>query len=267
MVLFIQMNELESFRSEDGLRKAEKFLNYCRSSRIKFESPSQIKAAIKEKVESVIKNTPTIDLEKFANPEDDGSDNMISLKIPEDAHLIPFLEKEIFQKLLQMANDCDPKKTKIHQADIMFFDPDLPKIFSKAATGLIIRGQNVLDHELDHALAANEEGIDQSFINIVFYWLEIEGKKTLIVSNSAPLDGFHNLPADKAKRILMAPRHPSSGDLKFLNMFQNSSTFDKLKEKLSIFLGKTITNEIVAKRLFRTWRNYRKDLLPKEAIF
>ena len=261
------MSEIDFYRTENSLDKAKKFLNHCKNSRIKFEKPDQIKAAIKEKVRSAINKAPTIDMEKFATHEDEGSENMISLKIPEDSHLIPFLEAEMFQQLLKMANEANPKKTKIHQADIMFFDPDLPKIFSKTATGLIIGGQNVLSHEMDHALAANEEGIDQSFVSIVFYWLESEGRKTLFISNTAPSEDFQNLPADKAKRILLAPKYPSSGDLKIFNIFRNSSTFEKLRRKLSIFLGETITSEIVAKRLFRTWRSYRKDLLPKEIVF
>lgn len=261
------MSEIDFYRTEDSLGKAKKFLSYCRDSRITFEKPDQIKARIKEKVRSAINKAPVIDLGKFASYEDEGSENMISLKIPEDSHLIPLLEIEMFQQLLKMANEADPKKVKIHQADIMFFDPDLPKIFSKTATGLIVRGQNVLSHEMDHALAANDEGIDQSFVNIVFYWIENEGKKTLFVYNTAPSEDFHNLPADKAERIVMAPSHPSYGDLRILNIFQNSSTFDKLRQKLSIFLGKTITAEFIAKRLFRTWRKYRKDLLPKEVIF
>lgn len=260
------MISLERLRSEEIAKEAKRDLENCKKSRVVFEHPEEIRAVIENRVLSALSKAPVLSFDEFNKEMGNTSENMVSLKIPEDSHLSSFLEAEVFRTLLEIASHVNPKEILVHQQTIMFFDPDLPKLFSKTATGLIIKGETCLSHELKHALAANEAGIDLSFINISFYWLDVEGQKRLIVEAKVVAEGFQNIPANKARDILMAPDHPSTSDFELMQTFEQSDTFQKMKLKLSIFLGNTTTGEMVLKRLFRAWRSYRKDLLPEKAI-
>lgn len=93
---------------------------------------------------------------------------------------------------------------------LLMYDPKLPTVISHLSTNSTIRGESMLEHELQHAFAAQYEKISQSFVFLNFIWVKQGKRRYLEIPAWGGAVPVRNLTSQSLINILLAPRHPST---------------------------------------------------------
>lgn len=176
------------------------------------KTPIDLLADIDKAIDFAIDKAPNADnLERHF-----GGDHTITIKIPDDADLLPALQTQLFCKLGSICGSHKESGLSVNPYLLMGMYPDLP-----AMTGVKIRGQDiipetVLGHEFKHAFASYAVGTPVSYIILDFFWnKDKSGNKLLDIDlelfDPNMLSG--NYTKDEIHKVARAPRYPSSIDI------------------------------------------------------
>lgn len=242
-----------------------KLINILSSTRVVDFSkygPERTKQIIGQKIQSAIDKAPVFENDQIpADLELIGSENTLSFKVPEDSHIYPLLENELFRSLLQLSQQQIDKNTTVNETYLMLVDPELPTIVSRTFKGVKIRGETLLEHEFSHALAAREAGMRDAYFSLSFYWVKKGKTKEL---NLQAYGGVmpSEVATDLKKQVLLAPRYPSRGDLSKVADIESGdswikSLFQGICNELKESMGSTITAEGVQDSLLEVWKKER----------
>lgn len=176
--------------------------------------PKLLQSTIDHKLDDVLKKAPIVTGEYDEDPETE-SPHSIVLRYPEDSHLIPFIERTIFNKLTAKQKQIASTNREIHDWTLMEFDPSLATLKIEADNGGVIRGEPIFEHETAHAREAYNSGQGIVYIVTPFYWQkEKNGKERLTITHSTTKVS-PNLNAESLLNVAIAPRFFSQGD--FMN--------------------------------------------------
>lgn len=182
----------------------QEIIDKLENVRIGFEKDPQL---LKEKIEATVATF----IWSLENKPDEKIHGLVAFKLPEDSHLLPLFENELFTQLVKYHNEKDTEQTSIHPHLLMNIDPMYPSILKDHKT--TSRGETVLEHELQHFFEYQDRTENTSNAWAVFklYKAGLENNKT--ISYSAQIVDEEQLRFKDQVEVALAPRLPSSEDI------------------------------------------------------
>lgn len=174
--------------------------------------PENLQPTIDKKIDDILQNAPQVFDERFQNPEEEARHSLI-LRYPEDSHLIPLVEKRLFEKLVSMQKELEGTNKGIRNITLMEFDPQFSSLKMEVDDGQIIRGESTFDHETAHAREACAAGQKVVYIVTPFIWKRSEEGKIWLKAIHSATNVLLNLDVESRLDISIAPRYPSFEDL------------------------------------------------------
>lgn len=199
--------------------------------------------------------------------------NRIVVRVRDASHIIPFIEKAIFDEFLTILAKDDGTMT-VDREMMFFFDPKLSNTtLVDQGTGKLLPLENASSHELQHFFAAQDFGAKNGYIIFTIYWEQNNGKKQLSCRPGLydPDIVNSNLKKNSIVEILTAPKTPSAEDYISAYRLQKGNLASEVQWWINYrFGGKMVAGE-VKKKAFDQWEanleeriQHRKIELQKE---
>lgn len=173
--------------------------------------PEVLQKAIDKRIDYVLQKAPQVIDERFRNPEEEAACSLV-FRYPEDSHLIPFVERRLFEKLVSMQKELKGTDRGIRNITLMEFDPQFSSLEMEVDDGQIIRGEGAFEHETAHAREAVAAGQKIVYIVTPFVWKQSEDEIHLkAIHSSAKI--LRVLDVESTLNVSIAPKYPSFEDL------------------------------------------------------
>ena len=181
--------------------------------------------------------------------------NRIVVRVRDASHVIPFIEKAMFDEFLTILAKDDGNVT-VDKEMMFFFDPRLLNMtLVDRDTGKPLPLENAGSHELQHFFAAQNLGANNGYIMITLYWEQNHGKQQL----SCELGLYDpdiinsNLEKKNLVEILTAPETPSADDYFLEYRSCEGNLISEIQWWINYrFGGKMVAGEVM-KKAFDQW--------------
>ena len=232
--------------------------------------PRLIQSRLNTKISECISNAPTFspDDEVSIDPGESIKHSLV-VKYPEDSHLFPIIEKQMFQQLNELNSELASQNAEVSKYTLMGLDSRTSSLSAQVDNGQTVQGETYFEHEQKHAQVAYEEGHGSVYIVMPLAWYkDAEGRRTLkFMHASAKIR--QDLRPESVIAVGLAPRYPSESDFWSVRKALKSITNeDNISESLQMdmhllrayprFNGKQVNAELMQTILLPIW-----EQLPK----
>lgn len=224
--------------------------------------PEKIPQIITDYVKKAIDSAPLINTKRHEEEKIEGigdTTGVIFFKIPDDLHLIPLVDRELYKQLNEI--DSNNGKLTVNPLLLALLDPSLPEILHLYYPEKNIVTETPLEHELKHYLEL-DKGNKGEFIAIRLGKIQ-RSRKTEIVLQHAHMFSFS---PDTEIDTFLGPVHPEELDIsqakeraKNIISSPNSSESQLLKARQVLAYSPLMTNEKYNQKVANAWFDYRKD--------
>jgi|GEM_PF-5739713 hypothetical protein len=173
-----------------------------------------INKAVEKKVLQSIENAPVVNSENEENynPRKEINHTII-LRYPEDSHLVPLVQKSLFDNFMRMEKELKEQNREVNEITLMTLDPTFPAVKIQDDNGNTITGETNLEHEVAHARVAVEEGQSHVYICLPIIWREDENGRKILKFRHGVARIQKDLPVKSTIKVAVAPKYPSHEDI------------------------------------------------------
>ena len=212
--------------------------------------PHDIQKIIENGVDKALNSAILIKPEQYGKGE--VGPNTIALRLPEDSHLCPLVEKILFDKLMKLRRILKSENKFVDERALMYLDPKISNMVTTLFPGRLLRGETLFEHEVQHAYSVKDQTGEDSFVFLSFVWIQKDKNMELSLYNQGGVLDKGSSHQNMINEVLMAPRNPSAHD--FLALDADGLGFvGKMFLQMKSIYG-IVFAELAQKKLLYQWK-------------